>query len=236
MRIIVNHLTRMQPGFVCAAGIDVRSGRHVRPVLSSGRIVADLARSNGGLLTIGGLLDLGEAYPVGTPPQLEDHLVDPWQWRVVVDQMQPDKFWQALESVAQPSLCEIFGPELRFEGHSAVVDLQHGSASLGCLRFDGPLELATRSNHVRARFEVDGCRLDLSLTDLRMYDSSYAPHTRRVAELARHLNQGRPTILAVGLTRAFKKSSDDVAYHWLQVNNVFVRDNPYLSDAGHGHE
>jgi len=232
MRIILNHLTRMQPGFVCAAGIDVRSGRHVRPVLSSGRISADLARSNGGPLEIGALLDLGAVHSVGTQPQVEDHLVDPWQWRVV-NRMQPDIFWQVLEAVAQPSLCTIFGPELRCEGHSAVVDLHHGSASLGCLRFDGPIELATRFSQVRARLQMDERWLDLSVTDLRLYDSSYAPDTRRVAELARRLNQGRPTVLAVGLTRPWKKSGDSVEYHWLQINNIFVEGKPYLSDAGH---
>jgi hypothetical protein len=37
MRIVVNHLTRMQPGYICVAGMERQGGRHVRPVLAGGR-------------------------------------------------------------------------------------------------------------------------------------------------------------------------------------------------------
>jgi hypothetical protein len=33
MLILVHHLTRMQPGFICVAGLDADTERHVRPVL-----------------------------------------------------------------------------------------------------------------------------------------------------------------------------------------------------------
>ena len=32
MKIVVSHLTRMQRGTVCVAGLDVDSGQHVRPI------------------------------------------------------------------------------------------------------------------------------------------------------------------------------------------------------------
>jgi len=32
MRLLINHLTRMQAGCICAAGIDLQSGLNVRPV------------------------------------------------------------------------------------------------------------------------------------------------------------------------------------------------------------
>lgn len=48
MKIAVNHLTRMQPGYICVAGIDLETGSHVRPVLPSGRLSAALLRRNGG--------------------------------------------------------------------------------------------------------------------------------------------------------------------------------------------
>jgi hypothetical protein len=35
MQIVINHLTRMQRGFMCVAGVDLATGRHVRPVLAS---------------------------------------------------------------------------------------------------------------------------------------------------------------------------------------------------------
>jgi hypothetical protein len=58
MQIIVNHLTRMQPGFICVAGVDVSSGRHVRPVLGR-RLTTDLLASKGGPFDMAELVDLG---------------------------------------------------------------------------------------------------------------------------------------------------------------------------------
>jgi hypothetical protein len=54
MRIIVNHLTRMQPGYICVAGVDVSSGQHVRPELR-GRLTTDLLTLNGGPFDIASL-------------------------------------------------------------------------------------------------------------------------------------------------------------------------------------
>ena len=51
MQIIVNHLTRMRPGYMCVAGIDVASKRHIRPVLKR-RLTTDLLTLNGGLFDI----------------------------------------------------------------------------------------------------------------------------------------------------------------------------------------
>ena len=42
MRMVVCHLTRMHSGFICVAGIDTRSGRHVRPEISGSRLTRDL--------------------------------------------------------------------------------------------------------------------------------------------------------------------------------------------------
>ena len=33
MRIVINHLTRMRAGYICAAGVEANTLQHVRPVL-----------------------------------------------------------------------------------------------------------------------------------------------------------------------------------------------------------
>ena len=49
MRIVVNHLTRMQKGFMCVAGIDLDTRLHVRPVLDR-QMPIDLLSVHGGPL------------------------------------------------------------------------------------------------------------------------------------------------------------------------------------------
>ena len=48
MRIVVNHLTRMRRGYICAAGINLATGEHVRPLPRSGDLrYRDLAAHGG---------------------------------------------------------------------------------------------------------------------------------------------------------------------------------------------
>ena len=63
MRIVVNHLTRMQPGYICVAGIDVQDNEHIRPVLGRERLTVGLLARNGGAFDMGRLVDLGSGRP-----------------------------------------------------------------------------------------------------------------------------------------------------------------------------
>jgi hypothetical protein len=76
MRIIVNHLTRMQPGYICVAGVDVSNGHHVRPVLR-GRLTTDLLASKGGPFDMAALVDIGRVESCGHAPETEDYNFDP---------------------------------------------------------------------------------------------------------------------------------------------------------------
>ena len=52
MHLVITHLTRMQPGFICVAGIEPDTGKQIRPVL--GRcLTRDLLHVNGGAFEIG---------------------------------------------------------------------------------------------------------------------------------------------------------------------------------------
>ena len=76
MRIIVNHLTRMQSGYICVAGVDVSNGQNVRPVLR-GRLATDLLVSKGGPFDMAALVELGTVECCGHAPEKEDYYFDP---------------------------------------------------------------------------------------------------------------------------------------------------------------
>src|SRR5687768_2906304 len=99
MRLVINHVTRMQPGYICVAGIDVRTNQHVRPVLHRSRLTTDLLARNGGAFDIGRVVDLEPAEPSGSVPEIEDHIFDPGRV-VAVEELDPDSFWELLNGIA----------------------------------------------------------------------------------------------------------------------------------------
>jgi hypothetical protein len=227
MQILVNHLTRMQPGYFCAAGIDLETGTHVRPVLRRGRLTTDLLSTNGGPFDIGSVLDLGPTTNAGHAPELEDHRFDTAGVRWLYDDG-ADDYWDALEAVARESLEEIFGPALELWDESGTVDLGEGHASLGCLRPEKqPWMYVDHRGTVRLVLDYLMPSVDLSVTDLRLYErDGRTPRRDLVRSVQKRLEAGVETILSVGLTRPWQKWNDDAERHWLQLNNIHLKDDP----------
>ena len=70
-------------------------------------------------------------------------------------------------------------------------------------------------------------QLDLGVTDIRLYGADHVtPDTKIVRRVVKRLQGGSETILSVGLTRAYASSPDFNPVHWLQVNNVHLKDDP----------
>lgn len=227
MRIVINHLTRMQSPYVCIAGVG-EGGQHKRPVLDIGRPHRDLLASGGGPFSLGAVVDLGPIQPRPTPPEVEDVVFDP-QLTKTVGHLKPSEFLQLLENTAKGSLGSIFGPDLvRKSGTAAAVPVGTGSASLGVLR----LETAELVSHldfgkpaVRLRFKdpILG-ELSIKVTDLRLWEADQkTPAAGDIDEIRNDLDA---CLVAVGLTRPFQVSSYAGVWHWLQVNNVFPREKP----------
>lgn len=227
MRILVNHLTRMQPGYICVAGIEIETARHVRPVLPGRRLTADLLRRNGGPFRFGSVVDLGATRPFGQAPDLEDHLFDP---RVAAEAYAPGPAdtWEFLSDLSRPTLAAIFGNALTRRGHSCTVDVGGGAASLGSLAPATPprLDLDGRGR-IRLHLADGAFTANLPVTDLRLYEP--AQQTVRAALVTR-IAGGERTILGVGLTRPWQRDGDTQPRHWLQVNSITLEGAPVWND------
>lgn len=227
MRVIINHLTRMQHPYVCVAGVD-DTRTHKRPVLAAGRLGRDLLRSNGGSFSLGAVVDLGDVQPRPTVPEVEDVIFDSGQTEVV-DHLEPVAFRELLEGIAVDSLSAVFGGDLvRKSGSAAAVPLGNGSASLGVIRLEDA-ELNSRISfgkpEVRLVFTdpLFG-ELSIKVTDLRLWEMDQA--TPATADIEAIKDSLSGCFVAVGLTRPFAVSSYKGVWHWLQVNNVFPREDP----------
>lgn len=170
---------------------------------------------------------------VGHVPETEDYEFDPFNLRFL-GILKAGVFWELVLRSAQTRLSTIFGDRLeRRRTASAVVEVGKGSRSLGCLIPVGRPVLYTRLRterlpQVRIRLSDGEPLLDLSVTDIRLYSDDYAsPDGEGVRRLAGLLRSQTDVVLSLGLTRPFSNDPVNVPpVHWLQVNNIHVREGP----------
>ena len=232
MRIVINHLTRMQKGYVCASGYDPEAEKHVRPLLPGrdNRLTTGFLALHGGPFDIGAIVDLGSPRCIGQPPELEDHRIQTTSLKSA-GAMTPDGFWAMLTHVARKSLRAIFGNDLVIIGDkSAGVDVHRGHASLGCLiphNLPFLFLMAGRTGpRVRIIVKDDDFDLDLGVTDIRLYREDHVtPDPEAVRRAAIELCKC-PCVLSVGLTRQYQNATMTKPMHWLQVNNIHLLSNP----------
>src|SRR5581483_288838 len=98
LEIIVNHLTRMKPGYICVAGIEPDTGKHIRPVLRYERLDKGMLAASGGPFDIASVVELGSiaAPPRGAAPHVED-LVFVRESARGVRRLTPEAFWHLLD-------------------------------------------------------------------------------------------------------------------------------------------
>ncbi len=218
----------MQPGYICVAGVNVDTLEHVRPVLRHGRrLKAGLLRPNGGPVDLGSVVDLGPTTGAGCHPELEDRYFDPARAAWLFDDG-PDDYWDFLQEMSRESLREIFGPELELWDESCTVEVGEGSASLGCLApAEQPWLYVDPRGTVRMVLDYLTPSADLAVNDLRLYENDQkTPRRDLVTNVQSRLEAGVEAILSVGLTRPWRKRGDTAERHWLQVNNIHLKDNP----------
>jgi hypothetical protein len=238
MRIVVNHLTRMQPGFMCVAGLDWESGAHVRPLPPEGRLRTTWLAAHGGPFALGAIVELGDTRPCGHPPEVEDQRFVP-RAAARTGELAPATFWDTLQSVSATRLRDLFGPALRRRGaHGAGVDYGQGRASLGCLLPAGTPRLyiqprEIRGDQVRVQLSDGEFDLDLAVTDITLYGPDHLqPDAAAVARVTVTLAAGAAVLVSVGLTRAMTRADGSPPLHWLQVNNLHLAPERAPTSAG----
>jgi hypothetical protein len=225
MKIVVSHLTRMQPGYICVAGIDLNSRKHVRPVLGK-RLGIDLLQKYGGVFGIGAEVDLGRTHLVGAAPEVEDHQFSSGNLKLL-GTATTREFWDTIDATSTADLAAIFGPALTSHGGTCAVDLNTGTASLGCFTLPAGSVLEVDAwNKIRLRLDDGTFTPSLSVTDLRLYeDDQQTPRHELIATIADRI-QDEKVLLSVGLSRAWKKPGDTQPRHWLQANNLHFETDP----------
>lgn len=224
MEIVVTHLTRMAPGYICVAGIDPKSGNQIRPVTPGGRLPRALLVEEGGPFEIGCVVDLGPTQHVGQTPEHEDHSFEPGRTRRI-GQLNPDDFRALLEGSAKGSLREIFGSELHQQQRSCVFEENTGDASLGHLEAGTLQDLYINDwDKLRAVISDDVFTAHVSVTDIRFYSADYSSlHVATVESMQARLAASVPMILSVGVGRPYWKQGNR---HFLQLNNLHPQDDP----------
>jgi hypothetical protein len=230
MRIVINHLTRMQSGAICVAGIERDTRRHVRPVTER-PLGADLLASEGGPFALGHVLELGETTFRGQMPEIEDRLFDP-QVVTVLQKLDAAALHRVCAEVAATRLRDVFGPDLEWINHrpdhpgTAAVPEHQGLRSLGCCWVQNAvLRVAAVENRrkVRLRFTEDDMQFSVAVTDVRLYqDDRVTPHEPAIAAMQAAIARHPRTLLSVGLSRAHRYEPRQPARHWLQVNNLLL--------------
>lgn len=223
MRIIVNHLTRMQPGYICVAGINLANDQHIRPVLRE-RLTTDLLALNGGPFDIASVVDLGQVRYCGYHPEVEDHYFTPQNVRSE-GILSREQFWKRLQGIARSSITEIFGSEIKSYKNGCVVDVNAGIASLGFLiPTDAPKLFVNSYGSIRAIVSDGTFNIDLSVTDIRLYEADHkTPKENLIMQINKRIQDHNPVILSVGLARPWRQRDDTVERHWLQVNNIHLK-------------
>jgi hypothetical protein len=226
VKIVVNHLTRMQAGYICVAGINLANGQHVRPTMP-GRLPVSLLARNGGPFDMAAIVDLGTALYDGSRPEVDDYRFDPLRIQQV-ETVSGDTFWRYLQAAARPRLSQLFGADLRAHGRGCVVAVGHGIASLGCLiPQERPLLAVDERGSVRMTLTDGVFSPNVSVTDIRLFQEDHqTPNLTLIEQVNQRMRDTSEIILSVGLGRQWQKPGDSEARHWLQVNNIHLRDQP----------
>jgi len=229
MRIVIHHLTRMEQGYFCVAGIDMETGKDIRPVIQ-GRLPISLLHTRGGIFDMAGIVDLDKVDYCGRKPQTEDHFFHPAKARYI-SHCRADEFWKFIENSALDSFRAIFGDQLKDIGtHSSGFEENKGERSLGCLFPARKPKLYVKEREgkhpqVRATVRDADREYDLGVTDIRLYGPDHVtPDLDVIDEVARRMRKGILCYLSVGVTRLFSPSPEMTPMHWVQVNNFHLFD------------
>lgn len=218
--VAITHLTRMREGYVCIAGVDLATSKHVRPVLDRQLTRADLSIS-GGVIGIGSVVRFDSFRSKPTPPEVEDCVYDPDRARIVRT-LDDGDLWDTVRSLSVPDLDAIFSPRLAKLGPGLVTPEGIGAASLGSWDATDRVRFGMTADG-RLRAAIPSHDANISVTDLRFYEEDgVTPRTDAFLAMSADVRD-RPLVLSVGLGRAYSSTPDTPRQHWLQINSIHIQ-------------
>lgn len=229
MRIILNHLTKMNTGGrICVAGIDPDAGIHVRPTTPREvPLTRALLRENRGPFAVGSLVDLGTTSPAGSRPEVEDHRFTPARARHV-EVLSDAGYLTALDRVVVRSFAAAFGNDVvEVRPAKFAVPQGGGIGSLGVMRLASrPRVTISPWNKPQVELTSPDVRAKLTLTDYRFFEPDHVTVKRDVVDdVNRRTRGGAGTYLMIGLARALP-DEDGRSWHWIQANGICLDDRP----------
>ncbi len=227
MRLLITEITRMSPGYICVAGIDLDTGERVRPVMpGGGQIPLAYVVSYRGPVRIARVFSVAQPWYVGIEPEIEDYEIDLGRCQVEKD-LDYQRFLDVLRRNATPDWQTAFGDELvrsaLANGWNALRTAEGcGDCSLVLATLQpGEFRVEATDRGLRALWPRLG--FNFSVTDLRLYqlgaDNRWEVREERLTVL-QSLIRAQPVIVAFGLTRPWAREGDPQRYHWLQVNAI----------------
>jgi Dual OB-containing domain len=229
MRIVLNHITRMSKPRICIAGIDPDTGEHVRPTTPPADLITrELLAHQGGPISMGAEVELGDVHAEGTAPETEDHRFSTHALQHVRD-LADDEFLDLLDRAAAQDLTTAFGPSLRRHKWKYAIDPGGGRRSLAVLRCTKTprLELDRRYGKLQLRWSDPDPPTYLSVTDVRFYQADHKRIREDVVDdVARRLRRGVGCSLMLGVARPWQHPGDTKERHWLQLNGIVLEDHP----------
>jgi hypothetical protein len=228
MQIVVNHVTRMRTwSRICVAGIDLETGRHVRPVTPMTDLVTRAhLRSEGGPFGPGAYVDLGAVRPRPGVPEVEDHEFRPADARRLGDLAAAD-YLEALERARSADVESAFGRALREirPGKFAVLAGQ-GDCSLAVVEVRRP-SLVIRYDNLYLDLKYPDVSARLRVTDARFYEPDHETVVVGIVkDVQRRLRAGTRVYAMLGLAREIPDQDSGLVVHWLQVNGLCLVDRP----------
>jgi hypothetical protein len=224
VRIVVNHLTRMTDRRICAAGVDVESYRHVRPVTGlESPLTRTLLCENGGPLGVGALVDLGAVKARPTRPQTEDHEFRPRRARRVRD-VTAEEYLELLGAISHQDVETAFGPDLvAIRPRKLAVPAEHGNRSLAVVPL---VEARLRIKYEKLYLVLSPPMIaaEIRVTDIRFYDGDLKIRGDVVKDVNRRLAVGVKAYAMLGLARAILDGDRDESVHWLMANGICLAD------------
>ena len=227
--LLINHLTRMQKGYFCAAGLNLKMLQYIRPTFAGKRLGNYLISEHKNCFEIGSVVAFPKMRHIGAYPMIEDYELAGAE-PTFMYKMTPTDFIEALKKVSHEDVISVFGEDLKRIGNGFGVEIGRGKASLGCIKVKGysRLSLNEEYNKIRFMMHYGKERIYLTVTDLRLYDDEMLPKKEIVYYISKELSKKKSLFLSLGLTRPWSKPGSEKELHWLQVNNIYLENDPFL--------